>query len=187
MLRECIRHEPLAKIILWSEQFYDFFRYVEMSTFDIASDAFATFKVNYAPYLCYFYSFSLCEPRCCVLYSWAKRFKERRKILVKMGKLNIVLPYFSQCKMFKHAYSVPNNNSRKQDLNCHVNTRTLSCQGILNLSLQLFKWLNSFSLHYVCLLSIVDTTSGGIFCSNQKKNNPQKKQLQDYKHNSYQC
>lgn len=44
MLRECIRHEPLAKIILGSEQFYDFFRYVEMSTFDIASDAFATFK-----------------------------------------------------------------------------------------------------------------------------------------------
>lgn len=50
MLRECIRHEPLAKIILWSEQFYDFFRYVEMSTFDIASDAFATFKVTYKKY-----------------------------------------------------------------------------------------------------------------------------------------
>ena len=46
MLRECVRHEPLAKITLWSEQFYDFFRYVEMSTFDIASDAFATFKVS---------------------------------------------------------------------------------------------------------------------------------------------
>lgn len=46
MLRECIRHEPLAKITLYSEQFYDFFRYVEMSTFDIASDAFATFKVR---------------------------------------------------------------------------------------------------------------------------------------------
>ncbi|XP_059823860.1 calcium-binding protein 39-like isoform X2 [Hypanus sabinus] len=44
MLRECIRHEPLAKIILYSEHFRDFFRYVEMSTFDIASDAFATFK-----------------------------------------------------------------------------------------------------------------------------------------------
>ena len=43
-MRDSIRHEPLAKIILWSEQFYDFFRYVEMSTFDIASDAFATFK-----------------------------------------------------------------------------------------------------------------------------------------------
>lgn len=128
MLRECIRHEPLAKIILWSEQFYDFFRYVEMSTFDIASDAFATFKVNYTPYLSYFYSFPLCEPRY-VLHSWAKSFKERRKILVKMkmGKLNIVLPYFSQCKIFKHAYSVPNNNSRKQDLNYHVNTCTLSC------------------------------------------------------------
>uniref|UniRef100_A0A8C2MY84 CAB39 n=1 Tax=Cricetulus griseus TaxID=10029 RepID=A0A8C2MY84_CRIGR len=44
MLRECIRHEPLARVILWSEQFYDFFRYVEMSILDIATDAFATFK-----------------------------------------------------------------------------------------------------------------------------------------------
>nr|XP_048304130.1 calcium-binding protein 39-like isoform X1 [Myodes glareolus] len=44
MLRECIRHEPLAKIILFSNQFKDFFKYVELSTFDIASDAFATFK-----------------------------------------------------------------------------------------------------------------------------------------------
>lgn len=46
MLRECIRHEPLAKIILHSEHFNDFFSYVEMSTFDIASDAFATFKAR---------------------------------------------------------------------------------------------------------------------------------------------
>ena len=44
MLRECVRHEPLAKIILQSEDFYRFFSYVEVSTFDIASDAFATFK-----------------------------------------------------------------------------------------------------------------------------------------------
>ncbi|CAO2583523.1 Calcium-binding protein 39-like, partial [Lemmus lemmus] len=44
MLRECIRHEPLAKIILFSNQFRDFFKYVELSTFDIASYAFATFK-----------------------------------------------------------------------------------------------------------------------------------------------
>ncbi|KAJ8350351.1 hypothetical protein SKAU_G00254810 [Synaphobranchus kaupii] len=44
MLRECIRHEPLAKAMLQSERFQDFFGYVEMSTFDIASDAFATFK-----------------------------------------------------------------------------------------------------------------------------------------------
>lgn len=44
MLRECIRHEPLAKIVLHSEHFHNFFNYVEMSTFDIASDAFATFK-----------------------------------------------------------------------------------------------------------------------------------------------
>ncbi|XP_026081380.1 calcium-binding protein 39-like [Carassius auratus] len=44
MLRECLRHEPLARIVLFSEEFYCFFRYVELSTFDIASDAFASFK-----------------------------------------------------------------------------------------------------------------------------------------------
>ena len=46
MLRECVRHEPLAKIILDAEEFYLFFQYVEFSTFDIASDAFATFRVR---------------------------------------------------------------------------------------------------------------------------------------------
>lgn len=46
MLRECIRYELLAKIVLQSQHFHDFFDYVEMSTFDIASDAFATFKVR---------------------------------------------------------------------------------------------------------------------------------------------
>jgi len=44
MLRECIRYEALTKILLNSDNFYDFFKYVEVSTFDIASDAFATFK-----------------------------------------------------------------------------------------------------------------------------------------------
>ena len=44
MLKECIRYEALAKIILYSDHFYDFFKYVEVSTFDIASDAFTTFK-----------------------------------------------------------------------------------------------------------------------------------------------
>merc|ERR1719322_2153991 len=44
MLRECIRHEPLARQILFMDEFYEFFRLVEMSTFDIASDAFSTFK-----------------------------------------------------------------------------------------------------------------------------------------------
>ena len=45
-MRECIRYEALTKILLYSENFYDFFKYVEVSTFDIASDAFATFKVS---------------------------------------------------------------------------------------------------------------------------------------------
>ena len=46
MLRECIRYEALAKMVLFSDDFFKFFEYVEMSTFDIASDAFATFKVD---------------------------------------------------------------------------------------------------------------------------------------------
>lgn len=46
MLRECARYEALAKIMIYSDDFYNFFRYVEVSTFDIASDAFSTFKVN---------------------------------------------------------------------------------------------------------------------------------------------
>ena len=46
MLRECCRYEALAKIMLYSAEFYKFFSYVEVSTFDIASDAFSTFKVS---------------------------------------------------------------------------------------------------------------------------------------------
>lgn len=44
MLRECARYEALAKIMLYSPDFHNFFSYVEVSTFDIASDAFSTFK-----------------------------------------------------------------------------------------------------------------------------------------------
>lgn len=47
MLRECLRHEPLARTVLFSEDFYLFFHYVDLSTFDIASDAFASFKVEW--------------------------------------------------------------------------------------------------------------------------------------------
>ena len=45
MLRECIKDETLATVVLDDERFYKLFEYVEMSTFDIASDAFSTFKV----------------------------------------------------------------------------------------------------------------------------------------------
>ncbi|XP_072312319.1 calcium-binding protein 39-like [Eucyclogobius newberryi] len=44
MLRECLRHEPLAKTVLLSEEFYNFFRYIDLPTFGVASDAFASFK-----------------------------------------------------------------------------------------------------------------------------------------------
>ena len=50
MLRECIRYDSLASIVLNSDDFFKFFEYVEMSTFDIASDAFATFKVSVLVY-----------------------------------------------------------------------------------------------------------------------------------------
>lgn len=46
MLRECLRHEPLARIALFSEDFYRLFHYVALSVFDVASDAFASFKVG---------------------------------------------------------------------------------------------------------------------------------------------
>lgn len=45
MLRECLRHEALAKFVLYSPEFYVLFDYVQLPTFDIASDAFATLKV----------------------------------------------------------------------------------------------------------------------------------------------
>ncbi|KAL9256847.1 Calcium-binding protein 39-like protein [Drosera capensis] len=44
MLRECIKFPTLAKYILESASFQLFFKYVELSNFDVASDAFATFK-----------------------------------------------------------------------------------------------------------------------------------------------
>jgi hypothetical protein len=46
MLRECTKHESLTKILLNSDNFYRFFDYVELSTFDVASDAFTTFRVR---------------------------------------------------------------------------------------------------------------------------------------------
>lgn len=44
MLRECCRYEALTKYILSTRDFFNFFVYVELSTFDIASDAFSTFR-----------------------------------------------------------------------------------------------------------------------------------------------
>jgi calcium binding protein 39 len=47
ILREVIRHEELNEILLNDIKLFEaFFEYVQLSTFDIASDAFATFKVN---------------------------------------------------------------------------------------------------------------------------------------------
>lgn len=44
MLRECIRYETLAEMLLYSDLFSLFLVYIESNNFDIASDAFSTFK-----------------------------------------------------------------------------------------------------------------------------------------------
>lgn len=44
MLRECVRYDALTKIMLSSPNFFNYFRYVELNNFDVASDAFNTFK-----------------------------------------------------------------------------------------------------------------------------------------------
>jgi len=44
MLRQCIQHEALAKLLLYSPNFNRIFSYVEYPNFDVASDAFSTLK-----------------------------------------------------------------------------------------------------------------------------------------------
>lgn len=44
MLRECVRDESLARLLLGSDVFWMFFKLVEKNDFDVASDAFTSFK-----------------------------------------------------------------------------------------------------------------------------------------------
>jgi len=44
VLREAFQHETLARVVLFSDRFWKLFDYVSSGTFDIASDAFSTFK-----------------------------------------------------------------------------------------------------------------------------------------------
>lgn len=44
MLRECIRHQVIAKYVLESQHVKKFFDYIQLPNFDIAADATATFK-----------------------------------------------------------------------------------------------------------------------------------------------
>ncbi|KAG5574421.1 hypothetical protein H5410_054555 [Solanum commersonii] len=45
MLRECIRHQSVARYVLESEHMKKFFDYIQLPNFDIAADAAATFKL----------------------------------------------------------------------------------------------------------------------------------------------
>ncbi|KAL6968987.1 hypothetical protein U1Q18_046233 [Sarracenia purpurea var. burkii] len=47
ILRDCIRHQVVARYILESEHVKNFFDYIQSPNFDIASDAASTFKVEY--------------------------------------------------------------------------------------------------------------------------------------------
>ena len=44
MFRECIRPQQLAAIALHLPEFFNFFRYVQLENFEIAADAFSSFK-----------------------------------------------------------------------------------------------------------------------------------------------
>lgn len=44
ILRDMLRHEPVAKVLLYSDQFYNFPQYIEDTTFGISCDAFTNFK-----------------------------------------------------------------------------------------------------------------------------------------------
>ncbi|BGP19421.1 hypothetical protein JCM10213_000658 [Rhodosporidiobolus nylandii] len=44
ILRAMLRHEPLARILLYSDNFYNFIDYIEQTTFGIACDAQANFR-----------------------------------------------------------------------------------------------------------------------------------------------
>ncbi|XP_064945968.1 putative MO25-like protein At5g47540 isoform X3 [Musa acuminata AAA Group] len=44
MLRECIRHQCIARYVLESDHVKKFFEYIQLPNFDIASDAYSTFK-----------------------------------------------------------------------------------------------------------------------------------------------
>ncbi|THU93326.1 Mo25-like protein [Dendrothele bispora CBS 962.96] len=44
ILKEMLRHEALAKILLYSDKFYNFPHYIETTTFGISCDAFANLK-----------------------------------------------------------------------------------------------------------------------------------------------
>ncbi|KAL5763720.1 hypothetical protein ACOSQ2_008222 [Xanthoceras sorbifolium] len=44
MLRECIRHQTVARYVLESQHMKKFFDYIQLPNFDIAADAAATFK-----------------------------------------------------------------------------------------------------------------------------------------------
>ena len=86
MLRECIKHETLATVVLDDKRFYKFFEYVKMSTFDIASDAFSAFgvcdKLKQMAVNCFFLillmlcHFSLVCTFCCFTSSLRKEFRK---------------------------------------------------------------------------------------------------------------
>mmetsp|Transcript_17287 Transcript_17287/g.23887 ORF Transcript_17287/g.23887 Transcript_17287/m.23887 type:complete len:338 (-) Transcript_17287:373-1386(-) len=44
VLRECLHHKELAKIVLYSDTFNHLFDWIELKEFEVASDAFNTFK-----------------------------------------------------------------------------------------------------------------------------------------------
>lgn len=56
LLREAIKAEQIAKMVILAPSFWKLFKFVEYANFDVASDSFQTFKVHFFPCCCYIYS-----------------------------------------------------------------------------------------------------------------------------------
>lgn len=111
MLRECARYEALAKIMIYSDDFYNFFRYVEVSTFDIASDAFSTFKVSddKAHDISYFK----------VKHTWCIRYIDFQELLTRHKILSAEFLEINYDKVFSHYQRLLNSENyvtRRQSL-----------------------------------------------------------------------
>lgn len=123
ILRECIRHEALTAILLQSETFFKFFIFVEFPNFDVASDAFATFKEMLTKHKTMSAEFleknydKLFEEYTRLLHS--ENYVTKRQSLKLLGELlldrsnfNVMTKYISQQKNLKLMMNLLRDKSR---------------------------------------------------------------------------
>ncbi|KAH9749828.1 putative MO25-like protein [Citrus sinensis] len=77
MLRECIRHQSVARYVLESQHMKKFFDYIQLPNFDIAADAAATFKLYFG-----LLSYADANVRVTLLYTLLQELLTRHKSTV---------------------------------------------------------------------------------------------------------